>query len=1267
MADFARLPWAARGHDANSTTAYLGDEVVAPAFADRGRLEVGFHLHWALPDALTSSHAVKDADTKALSFPAAPNIWLITRRVKGADAPDRKWIVESDYFYPPLEGATTGAIAFPLLPAEQAKHGGPPFRYMGRVLAPESWPQIDTGYYTHRTIKDAPLTAIGHGDPSFAAFYPNCRSAFGFCDWHPHPPGVEVIYQVAGWFREEEDDFCAPDQVALLMSHRLARAASATEATRCTSPEGLAFSQSLGWRVTETCAALPARSIYVAELTVAPHMGDAAPQETANVSVALGNTGSEALAAFLAQLQSSDVEEVEDLLEALKLMGALDHLRIDTGAKFKETRHKSGFGAVPAGTIWQISSVKADALKADVNKAKGQITLPYPLAHALNHLNDLQREVDRTKDLIDSLRKTLFADWYKYLLSAYPPVGQGDLYPDIDAAKMLLKRHVLPAKDALEADLKTSQAARGAAIKGVNALMAATPLPKDVTLALKEIAAPRYWQPNEPVVMLTGPDVKPMDRHGQTRGLDCAVFQASAGPLHQQTDAVMGAVAAYFQHMPAGAVGKKHMTSNPWTPFLMEWQAEVWPLKNQRGATMSRDGTYTETHITAQYKLHHNAVDLTVEDGSVDTETAPSIYQGRSFLTPQAKPLLLKDLDDYFDTHLYRFFRKTHEAWPDAPEKTLSTAGIRAAFLNLTRKNRMTLRQRDEEGVQKPNPGASPAKLAAQCALWYEASGAESCDRFLLRLLSFYDQIHDEFHVLTQSLGGFNAAFLGQRLTQQLPVADPLAFPDQDGLSDYAGFAVEICDAIGTHNRVAPEPMLGFSPIRGGAMRLTGLRLIDTFGRNRYVAADRLEAASVARSMHAGSALHADGHMMLPPRVIEPVRLGFRWLAAGPTFKTRVAGAFEDIEANAHPATTPVCGWLVANDLDSSLSVYNADGKPLGYLDLNGTWRLPAGGGGCAQAEVAFHNPHLAEVVDWIAAPKDGAETILQHVLSAMGTALENVDPVDWASHEGLALLMGQPVAVVRAAIGLEMKGSPALNPGWTAYTEALRDGHDPRRHSGLIEDVNFRARLGEHAQLNDGLIGFWKELPRGSGYTLSSTFFAPQADATDDALRGDGKTVLMAPRVTDADGTKIGEEFDLNFNLKLNAPAQKVTMLFDPRARLHASVGIVPTKSIAIPPDQYTKALRDIEVAFVGAPTLTPKLEPSAGALPAIEMPLPPEPGYDWAWAEQRGAGTWQETSTIAPVTTTADLNRKSELRDGYLILRKRPPSSKDTQDHDS
>jgi hypothetical protein len=76
-----------------------------------------------------------------------------------------------------------------------------------------------------------------------------------------------------------------------------------------------------------------------------------------------------------------------------------------------------------------------------------------------------------------------------------------------------------------------------------------------------------------------------------------------------------------------------------------------------------------------------------------------------------------------------------------------------------------------------------------------------------------------------------------------------------------------------------------------------------------------------------------------------------------------------------------------------------------------------------------------------------------------------------------------------------------------------------------------------------------------------------------------------------------------------IDSPPQYLTMLVDPRGSVHVTSGLLPTKTITLPPEDYAPALETIEVSFLTTPILTESGTRS--------LPLPSEPGFDWTWLE--------------------------------------------------
>ena len=397
MADLSIIPYFNRKRDVNPNIAHISEEIVSQPFQNQNLyLKAGIHLHWALPDALTKG--IQDSDKKTV-FPSVPNRWLVTRTLNGEK---RQWVVESDYLYREGEGEQLGSIAYPI----EIKNGNgnhQPFRYLGRKLPIEAWLENDP------KAEYLPLlTAVGYGEPTFAAFYPNCHSVFGFYDDYSPENTDGLQYDVIAWYSHLEKDYFNQfiKSKSQLTTQELIKA----------------IQEELKWAVAvESNEQIPQRMLCYARLKFASSTNT---EREISVEVAVGNTGTEALSAYLGQkIDNNSQSIIEDQLEALTLSSSLEHRQLDLTAKFEEARHEKGFNAVSSGTIWTITlgSTNATTANAEDAQAQSEVTLPDNIAPKLNQLNLSQQKYDCTCDEIESMRRQLFSDWYKYMLSAYPP------------------------------------------------------------------------------------------------------------------------------------------------------------------------------------------------------------------------------------------------------------------------------------------------------------------------------------------------------------------------------------------------------------------------------------------------------------------------------------------------------------------------------------------------------------------------------------------------------------------------------------------------------------------------------------------------------------------------------------------------------------------------------------------------------------------------------------------------------------------------------
>ncbi len=1195
-ADFSRLPFFDGARDYNADIANLSESIVSTPFQNENLvLKTGLHLHWRMPQPLTKSLGT--------NFPAVPNRWLVSRsRLAGAQQRlvEKQWIIESDYLYPDGKGEEAGSVCVPYV--SDHKNGKPrPFRYLGRKLPLATWRAL-TPESNAAAEYFSPLTAIGYGDPTFAAFYPNCHSVFGFHDgdYRTAPPS-DLQYDVLGWYAEPQQDF-----LKIFLAHFEAEFLRANANRAANDADRIAALQNnLQWQLTLAAGQeFPRQMVCCARLYFNPqadYLNNPA-KLAAHLTVTVGNTGTEALSAYLAaQIDSARKDVLEDQLEALHLAARLESRQLDTGAKFQEARHEKSFTPVPSGSLWTIRAENESAQPADAMAAHqhAQLELPTACAQLLHELNHWQRQYDRNRHEITTQRKQLFSDWYKYMLCVYPPEDTRDDYPDIDEVKFFITEKCLEplrmfmamtgeaqftrdANGRITGAAATKAAQNAVAYKlvaALNALLSAIKTFNDndgqsgCGFVLRQISGPRYWQPNEPVVLLARANSPtPSSALTQSQTLTTGIALDNLAPL----DLVQPANARVLDRV---SVAAQPWLRQPWQPFLLEWEVEVFNVKHHSNAhTTTR--SYTPEFITSNYELPQNAPELALKPNAFALSKAANVYSGTSLLTPHA-PLRLRE-------QILAFIAK--QRFDD--KKLLLEAYAATRQLNPPTHEQLENFLLDE---------------ANNLTAWYVAQKLSAAtDEQKARDATFtalraYQKLFD-LEALSQALSGFNEALLMHKQTMQLPIDDPLGFDDYKNFSNSVKFVVD------KQTKSAPQPLNDFNPIRSGAMKILRLRLVDTFGQTLELNLQNLATTDTLRLPQRSDMI------ALPPRVVQPARLHFRWLAAQAQAQ----------EANAHPHTSPICGWVLPNNLDNSLMIYDRAGKALGALTMNPEAPWQAAPGAATATPLTSLEPHLQRMVQYLLTRQQASivqrrtQTFLQNFISTVDAALENIAPETFAQHQALALLLGRPLALVRASLGVELLGTPAVDQSWEKFRQDLLRNE---RETDNFTAVQFPIRLGEYQQLNDGVVGYWKE--NASGYE-GDTFYAPQSDL---ALN-DNFIVAhsAAPH---------------NLVQALAAPPQVVSMLIDPTAKVHATCGVLPAKALDIPSEQYAAALQAIEVTFLAAPLLTDQTQ--------IKRDLPSAPGYVWSWLEKSN-GVWLEVQAAARITKAVLLTQLAQAVWDYL-----------------
>jgi len=1191
LADFTKLPWNDGTKDINTDNPFVADGIVHQPFESQNiLLPAGVHLHFILPHYLGQQIPKNSKLPTAGKLPAAPNRWLITKSDNGT--PTQQWVIESDYVHP--ENAQPDAPTC-IIPFNQ----GQPYRYMGRTTP------LKDGKVAGDTFKslhnNTPLTVVGYGDMNFSSFYPNCMGVFGFCDKN-EKASKNLTYSIVGWNADQEDDL-----LNQAIAKILANSASATSVQINAQLQNL-FKLEISTDAALSLSAIP-RTVFYGEIKVDGEKDTAKPK----LNISIGNTGTEALSALLAnEINPAKKQTIEDQLESILLFSKLDHLITDTGPKFLEARHEKGFRSSHSGYRWKIASQtpNQNGATTDAN-APALPELPSELASLLHQLNLAQYAFDNDTHQIAGLREQLYLDWYKYMHAAYPPLEGRGQFPDPDRIRYFIENHSLPelsdkisktgqitygdadigfqpmptpaGADDLASKLSSSWIAANASLTAENGKRDAS----QSRLALSLVAGSRYWEPNPPVIMISGLDLDASDNNDENlaeeRYLSCSLKSSS-----QNLDAASISTQNKEDILTQCSGSNSYsLSTQMWNPFILDWEIDLFDTRLEQS-----DGAFDEHGINKSFELDQFGPDFAIVDNY--TEGNLSVFSGSVIMSSHARRAMLHNIKSFFTNALKQ-------------EKITFKDSIKIDdFLTAT-------------------DWSSAFELLVPSDITKTLCTDDYPTNPLRTAWEAYHSLRGK-KVISQALNGFNQACIMKKKVSQLPIDEPIGF--EDGKN----FTRNVKDYVQNNRDSSPITAFDFNPLRCGKITINRLSLIDNFGIAHDL--DMEHTSPIA----AETLRNDKGDVFLRPRLAQPARLNFRWLSALPV--SAEENTYEDqsdsAETNDHPDTSPVCGWLMANYLDRTLAVFAADGSPLGYIDDHAHWNIPPWAKQTPNIDTNISNPYLSKIVSWLvntfneSANNESANN-WNYFLTATQTGLNNVAPASAHLYDSKALLMGRPMAVVRTRVSFELKGLPALEQSWPALLTDL-DNCDTgglwthkSRYNKSWTKMRLPFRLGEHHQLNDGLVGYWTESKEGE---LSGKFEAPET-TSDDVNDG---------AIDPFSGSNHQTQW-----LSLQDGPLNMTMLIDPRGLVHATSGLMPTKAISLSPQHYLAAMKKLGMWFYSSPLLQPIKQNSAN----IALDLPAIEGYDWQWWDR-----FYGTRKVDDDGSVKHEHSASELIEGWLKL---------------
>jgi hypothetical protein len=515
--------------------------------------------------------------------------------------------------------------------------------------------------------------------------------------------------------------------------------------------------------------------------------------------------------------------------------------------------------------------------------------------------------------------------------------------------------------------------------------------------------------------------------------------------------------------------------------------------------------------------------------------------------------------------------------------------------------------------------------------------------------------------MISQALGGLHDALIMRRAGDQLPPLDYARWDDDEG--KHPLYLDPISQVLGRdfHPDSSPITPLGdspagtptFCPLRTGLLQLKDLWIIDAFGQRTRVWPDNLPVAPGNRPGLGQSGRLEAGPpsseyppaVRLHPRFCRPMRLEF----AGISAEAPAAG------------TGPVCGWVVLNRFDQNLVLYAANGRPAGILQKRFAasgktlfyWVAVPGARGVEAEAGGIQNPHLRDFANFMLSLEFAAAGRFTDLINDAVEATEQRVPED---NPLISVLIGRPLALVRAELRLAADGLPALDQklSWTAKDEAgspsldeiletsLGTGTEPAPNrfmkTGGVDKMHWPVRLGDRRSANDGLVGFFIGGPpaqRDAASLASHPFYSSWGFDF-------GNVTYPGLRKQD-----VGADEKPNPGLELNCDkGLQVTLLMDPQARVHATSGVLPKAVLELPNPQL-KGLKQVREVFLQA-------APVLGTAATPHVPKPSDDYGQWSWAYRPNVTGWAEDPNMV---SAAELAGPSvgwpTLTEGWLKLK--------------
>lgn len=707
------------------------------------------------------------------------------------------------------------------------------------------------------------------------------------------------------------------------------------------------------------------------------------PEE--EVRIDIGNTSMETMASLLAS-PFPEKEGMERLFHGLPygLLAVADNDgRTDTLIEMEEQLHATQFNQINGGTKWVLR------MQQDKGQTSGQWKLDEDQYQKMAALNDFNDRKNRCREDLESASQELYMFWYQYVqFKVADP--QYEKLPEMKARVTELAGQIQKQK---EEYVNLEQAVSERKKELESSL-------KKKKLYLEETPQGYYYEPVPPVLMLSGEGVGRSFRQGH-QGSGEEGLSVTANPVSELN--ILSGKKSYmllasevqkelsipdtFPDSSAKLLGECLLCGEEMIPFLI--------------GVVSRkyQGKPSEEEMRAAQE-----------------KTACSPLAERAWVQPWNPLFLLWEVSI------------SHAAKIQGKDTTFSSFHLEE--LDWEMDGKFQEGKQTFQGLSLLTPhGVTQMSRGCRQVMkkWDRSFGALEGRLAELEMAS----------VLSQQMSGFHEAFSARSDMPMLPILSP----DEETMP----LAKKVTECLNGYYHM---PILGgedspFLPIRGGALHLERLRLIDSFGQYK-------EVGIFSHNVHISESLRSgdDKEVLLRPRFLQPVRIEFEWMSA----------EHED-SASFDAGSTPLTGFLVPMFLDHCIYVYDNQGRLSGSImegEEQPYWHQ--GMGNCKTAE-GITNPFLRKFVTGLLAGKPEDMGALMRYLRKFLTETAVDEHMEIMSQ-----CFGRILALCRAKVSLSGYGR--------TRKQLIDDTYTTREY----EKETVMVRLGDERRISNGLAGYVEE-----------------------------------------------------------------------------------------------------------------------------------------------------------------------------------------------